>query len=115
MSSFGGFFDRSDDPFNDLLNRFFGMSPEFSPPRVQRVPIGELVASLLLSGDTNPGDTIVADEAGDHLVCGMGVGGGGWVGGGGCGCGGVSRGDRRLDRMCGLLMVYRLFTASRMV
>ncbi|MBS2535632.1 ATP-dependent Clp protease ATP-binding subunit [Catenulispora sp. NF23] len=43
MSSFGGFFDRSDDPFNDLLNRFFGMSPEFSPPRVQRVPIGQLL------------------------------------------------------------------------
>ena len=43
MSSLGGFFDRSDDPFNDLLNRFFGMSPEFSPPRVQAVPIGRLL------------------------------------------------------------------------
>ncbi|MFI8521282.1 ATP-dependent Clp protease ATP-binding subunit [Streptomyces sp. NPDC085481] len=37
-SSFG-----SSDPFSDLLNRFFGMSPGSSPPAVQRVPIGRLL------------------------------------------------------------------------
>ncbi|KAA5833313.1 AAA family ATPase [Saccharopolyspora hirsuta] len=31
------------DPFADLLNRFFGMSPRTSPPAVQRVPIGRLL------------------------------------------------------------------------
>jgi hypothetical protein len=67
FGSFGGF-DRSDDPFNDLLNRFFGMSPQSSPPAVQRVPIGRL-AALLLSGQTDDGDTIVADEADGRLVC----------------------------------------------
>lgn len=30
------------DPFSDLLNRFFGMSPASSPPAMQRVPIGRL-------------------------------------------------------------------------
>ncbi|MCW5252587.1 MULTISPECIES: ATP-dependent Clp protease ATP-binding subunit [unclassified Streptomyces] len=40
MSSFG--FGPS-DPFSDLLNRFFGMSPASSPPAVQRVPIGRLL------------------------------------------------------------------------
>ncbi|MFJ4827301.1 ATP-dependent Clp protease ATP-binding subunit [Streptomyces bacillaris] len=33
----------SPDPFSDLLNRFFGMSPASSPPAVQRVPIGRLL------------------------------------------------------------------------
>ncbi|MEY9872529.1 ATP-dependent Clp protease ATP-binding subunit ClpC [Streptacidiphilus sp. MAP12-33] len=33
----------SDDPFSDLLNRFFGMSPASSPPAVQRIPIGRLL------------------------------------------------------------------------
>ncbi|MGW8884513.1 ATP-dependent Clp protease ATP-binding subunit [Streptomyces sp. NPDC055749] len=33
----------SADPFGDLLNRFFGMSPASSPPAVQRVPIGRLL------------------------------------------------------------------------
>ncbi|MEU9706125.1 ATP-dependent Clp protease ATP-binding subunit [Streptomyces sp. NPDC047981] len=37
-SSYGG-----PDPFNELLNRFFGMSPAASPPAVQRVPIGRLL------------------------------------------------------------------------
>ncbi|GGY46364.1 ATPase AAA [Streptomyces tanashiensis] len=37
-SSFG-----SSDPFSDLFNRFFGMSPASSPPAVQRVPIGRLL------------------------------------------------------------------------
>ncbi|NKI42153.1 ATP-dependent Clp protease ATP-binding subunit [Streptomyces physcomitrii] len=40
MSSFGL---GSSDPFNDLLNRFFGTSPASSPPAVQRVPIGRLL------------------------------------------------------------------------
>lgn len=31
------------DPFSELLNRFFGMSPASSPPAVQRVPIGRLL------------------------------------------------------------------------
>ncbi|WP_189979250.1 ATP-dependent Clp protease ATP-binding subunit [Streptomyces capoamus] len=39
---FGGSFG-SADPFNELLNRFFGMSPASSPPAVQRVPIGRLL------------------------------------------------------------------------
>ncbi|MFB6838380.1 ATP-dependent Clp protease ATP-binding subunit [Streptomyces sp. NPDC056361] len=33
----------SSDPFSDMLNRFFGMSPASSPPAVQRVPIGRLL------------------------------------------------------------------------
>ncbi|WP_030813261.1 ATP-dependent Clp protease ATP-binding subunit [Streptomyces sp. NRRL F-2799] len=40
--SFGSPFGSS-DPFSDLLNRFFGMSPASSPPAVQRVPIGRLL------------------------------------------------------------------------
>ncbi|MFJ9812582.1 ATP-dependent Clp protease ATP-binding subunit [Streptomyces sp. NPDC101158] len=40
MSSFG--FGAS-DPFSEMLNRFFGMSPASSPPAVQRVPIGRLL------------------------------------------------------------------------
>ena len=40
--SFGPAFGSS-DPFSDLLNRFFGMSPGSSPPAVQRVPIGRLL------------------------------------------------------------------------
>ncbi|MDQ0994597.1 ATP-dependent Clp protease ATP-binding subunit [Streptomyces sp. V3I7] len=40
--SFGSAFGSS-DPFSDLLNRFFGMSPASSPPAVQRVPIGRLL------------------------------------------------------------------------
>ncbi|WP_411124584.1 ATP-dependent Clp protease ATP-binding subunit [Streptomyces sp. x-19] len=34
----------SGDPFSDLFNRFFGMSPSASPPAVQRVPIGRLLS-----------------------------------------------------------------------
>ncbi|WP_428956708.1 ATP-dependent Clp protease ATP-binding subunit [Streptomyces sp. cg35] len=33
----------SPDPFGELLNRFFGMSPGSAPPAVQRVPIGRLL------------------------------------------------------------------------
>ena len=40
-SPFGGF--GGQDPFGDLLGRFFGMSPASSPPAVQRVPIGRLL------------------------------------------------------------------------
>ncbi|PZT71314.1 ATP-dependent Clp protease ATP-binding subunit [Streptomyces sp. SW4] len=40
MSSFGF---GSSDPFSEILNRFFGMSPASSPPAVQRVPIGRLL------------------------------------------------------------------------
>ncbi|MEW2288488.1 ATP-dependent Clp protease ATP-binding subunit [Streptomyces sp. NPDC047841] len=40
--SFGAPFG-SPDAFNELLNRFFGMSPTSSPPAVQRVPIGRLL------------------------------------------------------------------------
>ncbi|MEU8889889.1 AAA family ATPase [Streptomyces sp. NPDC048442] len=40
MSSFGF---GSTDPFSEMLNHFFGMSPASSPPAVQRVPIGRLL------------------------------------------------------------------------
>ncbi|MEU6658782.1 ATP-dependent Clp protease ATP-binding subunit [Streptomyces sp. NPDC046821] len=40
--SFGSGFGSS-DPFSELFNRFFGMSPASSPPAVQRVPIGRLL------------------------------------------------------------------------
>jgi ATP-dependent Clp protease ATP-binding subunit ClpC len=40
--SFGAPFG-SQDPFSELFNRFFGMSPASSPPAVQRVPIGRLL------------------------------------------------------------------------
>ena len=40
MSPFGP----SPDPFSELLNRFFGMSPGTAPPAVQRVPIGRLLS-----------------------------------------------------------------------
>ena len=40
-SPFGSF--GSQDPFAELLGRFFGMSPASSPPAVQRVPIGRLL------------------------------------------------------------------------
>ncbi|MET7288090.1 ATP-dependent Clp protease ATP-binding subunit [Streptomyces sp. NPDC005573] len=40
--SFGSPFGSS-DPFSELFNRFFGMSPASSPPAVQRVPIGRLL------------------------------------------------------------------------
>jgi ATP-dependent Clp protease ATP-binding subunit ClpC len=41
ISSYGGF--GGQDPFGELLGRFFGMSPASSPPAVQRVPIGRLL------------------------------------------------------------------------
>ncbi|MFJ8039510.1 ATP-dependent Clp protease ATP-binding subunit [Kitasatospora sp. NPDC096147] len=45
MPPFGSFgAHEGPDPFSDLLNRFFGMSPSSSPPAVQRVPIGKLLS-----------------------------------------------------------------------
>ncbi|MEU1862796.1 ATP-dependent Clp protease ATP-binding subunit [Streptomyces gardneri] len=41
--AFGSPFGSSEDPFSELLSRFFGMSPASSPPAVQRVPIGRLL------------------------------------------------------------------------
>ncbi|NUP49757.1 MAG: ATP-dependent Clp protease ATP-binding subunit [Catenulispora sp.] len=71
-SSFGGYFDRSDDPFNDLLNRFFGMSPEFSPPRVQSVPIGRLLTEsareLISRASRRAAQDGSADLDTDHLL-----------------------------------------------
>ncbi|GAB1331079.1 ATP-dependent Clp protease ATP-binding subunit [Streptomyces sennicomposti] len=42
MSPFGASFG-GQDPFSEILNRFFGMTPGASPPQVQRVPIGRLL------------------------------------------------------------------------
>ncbi|MEW5352149.1 ATP-dependent Clp protease ATP-binding subunit [Streptomyces sp. 16-176A] len=42
MSPFGASFG-GQDPFSEILNRFFGMTPAASPPQVQRVPIGRLL------------------------------------------------------------------------
>ncbi|MFF8943499.1 ATP-dependent Clp protease ATP-binding subunit [Streptomyces sp. NPDC014864] len=42
MSPFGASFG-GPDPFSEILNRFFGMTPAASPPQVQRVPIGRLL------------------------------------------------------------------------
>ncbi|MYR59518.1 ATP-dependent Clp protease ATP-binding subunit, partial [Streptomyces sp. SID625] len=42
MSPFGASFG-GPDPFSEILNRFFGMTPGASPPQVQRVPIGRLL------------------------------------------------------------------------
>ena len=49
-----------------------GYKPEFGARPLRRTIQSELdnkVASLLLSGETQPGDTIVADEEDNHLVC----------------------------------------------
>jgi ATP-dependent Clp protease ATP-binding subunit ClpC len=40
--SFGSPFG-SPDPFEEMLNRFFGMAPGSAPPQVQRVPVGRLL------------------------------------------------------------------------
>ncbi|MFF9125587.1 ATP-dependent Clp protease ATP-binding subunit [Streptomyces sp. NPDC014889] len=42
MSPFGASFG-GPDPFSEILNRFFGMTPGAAPPQVQRVPIGRLL------------------------------------------------------------------------
>ncbi|NGN64852.1 ATP-dependent Clp protease ATP-binding subunit [Streptomyces sp. A7024] len=41
MPPFGSY--GSQDPFSEILNRFFGMAPGSAPPQVQRVPIGRLL------------------------------------------------------------------------
>jgi ATP-dependent Clp protease ATP-binding subunit ClpC len=49
-----------------------GLQPEFGARPLRRTIQQELdnkVASLLLSGETEDGDTIVADEADGKLVC----------------------------------------------
>src|SRR5260370_23915691 len=49
-----------------------GYKPEFGARPLRRTIQQELdnkVASLLLSGETEPGDTIVADETDGKLVC----------------------------------------------
>ncbi|MFI9626741.1 ATP-dependent Clp protease ATP-binding subunit [Streptomyces sp. NPDC052042] len=69
MSSFGF---GSSDPFSELLNRFFGMSPASSPPAVQRVPIGRLLTEsslrlLQLAGQRAVGDG-TSDLDTEHLL-----------------------------------------------
>ncbi|MFD9030680.1 ATP-dependent Clp protease ATP-binding subunit [Streptomyces sp. NPDC059567] len=67
LGSFGG-----PDPFNELLNRFFGMSPAASPPAVQRVPIGRLLTDsarqLLDRATTRAADDGSADLDTEHLL-----------------------------------------------
>ncbi|MGW8377351.1 ATP-dependent Clp protease ATP-binding subunit [Streptomyces sp. ODS28] len=43
LPPYGSSLGSSSDPFSDLLNRFFGMSPVSSPPAMQRVPVGRLL------------------------------------------------------------------------
>ncbi|MDT9686898.1 ATP-dependent Clp protease ATP-binding subunit [Streptomyces sp. P9(2023)] len=70
MSSFGSF--GGPDPFNEMLNRFFGMSPAASPPAVQRVPIGRLLTDsareLLDRATTRAADDGSADLDTEHLL-----------------------------------------------
>ncbi|MFB7915579.1 ATP-dependent Clp protease ATP-binding subunit [Streptomyces sp. NPDC056061] len=69
MSSFGL---GSSDPFSELLNRFFGMSPATSPPAVQRVPIGRLLTESSLQLLNLAGQRAVEDGTSDldteHLL-----------------------------------------------
>ncbi|MFD7324392.1 ATP-dependent Clp protease ATP-binding subunit [Streptomyces sp. NPDC059875] len=70
MSSFGSF--GGPDPFNELLNHFFGMSPAASPPAVQRVPIGRLLTDsarrLLDQATTRAAADGSADLDTEHLL-----------------------------------------------
>ncbi|MGW6568528.1 ATP-dependent Clp protease ATP-binding subunit [Streptomyces sp. NPDC054975] len=70
MSPFGSF--GGPDPFNDLLNRFFGMSPAASPPAVQRVPIGRLLTDsareLIGRASARAVDDGSADLDTEHLL-----------------------------------------------
>ncbi|MFF3320059.1 ATP-dependent Clp protease ATP-binding subunit [Streptomyces sp. NPDC003035] len=70
MSPFGSF--GGPDPFNELLNRFFGMSPAASPPAVQRVPIGRLLTDsarqLLDRATTRAAEDGSADLDTEHLL-----------------------------------------------
>jgi len=62
----------SSDPFGDMLNRFFGMSPGSSPPAVQRVPIGRLLTEssheLLNLATRRAGDDGTTDLDTEHLL-----------------------------------------------
>ncbi|MEU1540097.1 ATP-dependent Clp protease ATP-binding subunit [Actinacidiphila glaucinigra] len=61
----------SGDPFSDLFNRFFGMSPAASPPAVQRVPIGRLLSdssSQLLAAAASRAAADGADLDTEHLL-----------------------------------------------
>ncbi|MFB7531138.1 ATP-dependent Clp protease ATP-binding subunit [Streptomyces sp. NPDC056178] len=62
----------SADPFSDLLNRFFGMSPGTSPPAVQRVPIGRLLTEssheLLNTATRKAAEDGTADLDTEHLL-----------------------------------------------
>jgi ATP-dependent Clp protease ATP-binding subunit ClpC len=70
MSAFGGF--GAQDPFGDLLGRFFGMSPASSPPAVQRVPIGRLLTDsareLLTQASVRAQDDGSLDLDTEHLL-----------------------------------------------
>ncbi|MFJ2770746.1 ATP-dependent Clp protease ATP-binding subunit [Streptomyces sp. NPDC087300] len=70
MSSFGSL--GGPDPFSELLNRFFGMSPASSPPQVQRVPIGRLLTDsareLIGLATTRAADDGSADLDTEHLL-----------------------------------------------
>ncbi|MDI3407025.1 ATP-dependent Clp protease ATP-binding subunit [Streptomyces sp. B-S-A6] len=69
MSSFG--FGPS-DPFSEMFNRFFGMSPQSSPPAVQRVPIGRLLTDssqeLLNQAAQRAADDGTSDLDTEHLL-----------------------------------------------
>ncbi|MGW2646222.1 ATP-dependent Clp protease ATP-binding subunit [Streptomyces sp. NPDC001393] len=69
--SFGAPFGSS-DPFSELFNRFFGMSPGSSPPAVQRVPIGRLLTEssqeLLNLAAQRAVDDGVSDLDTEHLL-----------------------------------------------
>ncbi|MEV4339462.1 ATP-dependent Clp protease ATP-binding subunit [Streptomyces sp. NPDC049590] len=69
--SFGAPFGSS-DPFSELLNRFFGMSPASSPPAVQRVPIGRLLTesaqALLNLAAQRAADDGTPDLDTEHLL-----------------------------------------------
>ncbi|MEU0398843.1 ATP-dependent Clp protease ATP-binding subunit [Streptomyces sp. NPDC006197] len=62
----------SSDPFSDLFNRFFGMSPASSPPAVQRVPIGRLLTEssheLLNTAARKAGEDGSSDLDTEHLL-----------------------------------------------
>ncbi|MFB7663990.1 ATP-dependent Clp protease ATP-binding subunit [Kitasatospora sp. NPDC056138] len=62
----------SDDPFSDLLSRFFGMSPLSSPPAVQRVPIGRMLSdsarTLLAVASDRATEDGSSDLDTDHLL-----------------------------------------------
>ncbi|MFF1649256.1 ATP-dependent Clp protease ATP-binding subunit [Streptomyces sp. NPDC058240] len=70
MSSFGSL--GGPDPFSEMLNRFFGMSPASSPPQVQRVPIGRLLTEsareLIGRATTRATDDGSRDLDTEHLL-----------------------------------------------